>query len=163
MKIHLYDILNATFITTIRILQNPTSLGVHPTWNPFVNWFTSVDLSKLTARGHPSPLTTLLNRHWAVMASFASRIWFTKLPPLDPTSNTFQTACGPWNWTLLLEDGARRPTTLLKVVTSAAVKTKLMPCYVSWSNLMSHLCRNIPTFKMVIYLSIVVLKRVPNV
>ena len=75
------------------------------------------------------------------MASFASRIWSTKLPPLDLILNTFLIVCGQWNWTLLPEDGARRPTTSLKVVTLAAARTRLMLCCVKWSKLMSLLCR----------------------
>merc|ERR1712037_985640 len=38
-------------------------------------------------------------------------------------------------------DGKRTPITLLKVVTLAAARTRLMLCCVKWSKLMSLLCR----------------------
>ena len=50
--------------TVCLLFQNPTWLGEYPTWNPFGNWSTNEDFSRLRARGPQSPQMTSSKTTW---------------------------------------------------------------------------------------------------
>merc|ERR1712071_166472 len=77
-------------------------------------------------RGRRIPLTSndIINANWEPTTSSVWKIWSMKFSLSATASNTPQTSCGPSSSTHLPVDGARRPTTTLRVVTSVTEKRK---------------------------------------
>jgi len=99
----------------------------------FESLFTSEGLQSWTVEGSLSPQTTSSSRSWANTTLSVLRTSFTKSWLSDPTSSLHPTSSGPSSWTPPLVAGARRPTTLSRVVTSATGKIRLTTYSVTWS------------------------------